>query len=99
MSSARDRERAAKIAEVLAFAGRHRVSLDDLVNVGGEDLKASNAARAEKARRVDKTWSLMARLGINIRVRPSLDNVATGCFQKLLKTQKKTALPPQKLTH
>jgi hypothetical protein len=37
---------------------------NDLIQIGGEDLKALNPKRVEKARRVEKCWSLMARLSV-----------------------------------
>jgi hypothetical protein len=52
------------IIQVLAYMRQHGLALGDLTALGGEDLRASNPTRVEKARRVEKTWALMARLGI-----------------------------------
>ena len=38
--------------------------LNDLIQVGGEDLRSSNPKHAEKAHCVEKCWSLMARLSV-----------------------------------
>ena len=53
--------------EVFTFMAKHGLTLVDLTEVGGEDLKSPNPKKAEKARRVEKCWSLMARLGIKFR--------------------------------
>jgi hypothetical protein len=58
------RERARAVEEVLKFMRRRGLSLDDLVEVGGQDFRSTNPKRVEKAHRVEKTWSLMARLGV-----------------------------------
>ena len=63
MISAADRTRQAQAAaEIFDFMRKHGLALDDLTAYGGEDLK--NPKHAEKARRVDKCWALMARLSV-----------------------------------
>jgi hypothetical protein len=52
---------APNIAVVLAFMSEHGLQLDDLVNVGGEDLNSSNPIRRQMARRVSRCWEIMAR--------------------------------------
>ena len=52
------------VVEILDFMRKHGLTLSDLIEIGGEDLKASNPKRKEKARRVEKCWSLMARLSV-----------------------------------
>jgi hypothetical protein len=65
MMSAIDRARIAQaIAEISGFMSKHHLDLDDLIHIGGEDLNSPDPRVAEKARRVEKTWALMARLGI-----------------------------------
>jgi hypothetical protein len=51
------------VVEVLDFMCKRGLTPDDLIEVGGE-VKSSNPKRVEKARRVEKCWSLMARLSI-----------------------------------
>jgi hypothetical protein len=72
MGAAQDKERA--VAEVLAFMKKRGLALADLIEVGGEDLSSTNPKKVEKAKRVEKCWGLMAKLGIN---HPDLE-AATG---------------------
>ena len=58
------KERALAVAQVSHFMERTGLVLADLIDVGGEDFASSNLIRAEKARRVERCWSLMARLGV-----------------------------------
>ena len=50
--------------EVLSFMRQFRLSLDDLHEVGGQDLGAKDPKVVEKARRVERAWAMMARLGV-----------------------------------
>ena len=43
---------------------RNRLVLDDLIQVGGEDFGSASPKRIEKARGVEKCWSLMTRLSV-----------------------------------
>jgi hypothetical protein len=52
------------VVEILNFMRKLGLTLNDLIQIGGEDLKLSNPKRVEKARRVEKCWSLMARLSV-----------------------------------
>jgi hypothetical protein len=52
------------VAEVFAFMEEKGVVLADLIEVGGEDLKSTNPKKLEKVRRVEKCWTLMAKLGV-----------------------------------
>ena len=77
MTSAADRARHAQaVGEILALMSKCGLALDDLIRIGGEDLKSSNPKRSEKARRVEKCWSLMARLSVRfagrIDARPAI---------------------------
>ena len=58
----RERDQAAK--QVLEFMRRRGLSLEDLVEVGGQDFSFKNPKRVEKARRVEKCWALMKPLGV-----------------------------------
>jgi hypothetical protein len=63
-SAAQTREHARAVDQVLELMHLLRLSTDDLIEFGGEDLKSPNPARAGKARCVEKTWALMARVGV-----------------------------------
>jgi hypothetical protein len=52
------------VVDVLDFIGRRGLSLDDLIQIGGENLRPPNPKRVEKARHVEKVWALMARLSV-----------------------------------
>jgi hypothetical protein len=52
------------IAQVFDEMKKGRITFGDLIEVGGEDLNLSDFRKVEKARRVEKTWSLMAKLGV-----------------------------------
>jgi hypothetical protein len=57
--SAADRARAIAVAQVAEFMRKRKIALSDLVRFGGKDLRSST-----KARCVEKTWALMAQLGV-----------------------------------
>jgi hypothetical protein len=88
----------AQIIEIIEVMRRYRITLDDLIQIGGEDFSSSSLKRIEKARRVEKCWSLMARLSVNFAdledapppQHPTNDHeggVARVTFRKPLKTQ------------
>jgi hypothetical protein len=62
--SAAERALAAAVNEVADFMRKKKLTLDDLTNIGGEDLKSPDKGMAGKARCVENTWELMARLGV-----------------------------------
>jgi hypothetical protein len=43
---------------------KHRLSLADLIDIGGEDLRSADPKRRRKALHVEKCWALMARLQV-----------------------------------
>jgi hypothetical protein len=49
-------------AEISALMRRYKITVDDLISVGGNDLKSPNPQCVEKARRVERAWAAMARL-------------------------------------
>jgi hypothetical protein len=55
-------EQAIAVEDVFKFSRRHDLTLADLTDYGGEDL--ADRKREKKARLVEKTWALMARLDI-----------------------------------
>jgi hypothetical protein len=82
------------VVEILDFMRKHGLALDDLIQIGGEDLQSANPKRAEKARRVEKCWSLMARLSVrfadleqapsNPPTRPSQRRRGEGHFSQVI---------------
>jgi hypothetical protein len=56
-------EHARTVQEVLEFLERYRLTPQDLVEIGGEDLRPGSKLRG-KAHRVEKCWEMMARLGV-----------------------------------
>ena len=62
--SAEERARVIAANRIAEFMRKKKLTLDDLVNIGGEDLRASDHARVEKARCVSKCWELMAGLDV-----------------------------------
>jgi hypothetical protein len=54
----------APVGEMFDFMAKTGLTLADLVEVGGADLKSANPRMAEKAKRTEKCWSLMAQLGV-----------------------------------
>ena len=65
MISAADRARRAQaVAEIFDLMRKRGLSLDELVEIGSQDLESSNAKQVAKAHSVEKTWALMARLSV-----------------------------------
>jgi hypothetical protein len=64
MTAAEMREHAQNVERVFGHICRLRLSPDDLTGYDGEDLRSRDPARSGKARCVEKTWALMARLGV-----------------------------------
>ena len=63
--SAAAKIKATTAAEVFVFMKKHGLTLEDLIEIGGEDLKSPNPKKVEKAKRVEKCWALMARLSVS----------------------------------
>jgi hypothetical protein len=55
------REREEHVEQVREFMGRRDLSLDDLIDIGGEDLRSLDPGLAGKARCVERCWELMAK--------------------------------------
>src|SRR5262249_10219577 len=51
-------------AKIFAFMRKRALTLDNLIAIGGEDLSSPNPKKVEKAKRVEKCWSLMAKFGV-----------------------------------
>jgi hypothetical protein len=65
METARQmRELAQHVDQIHAFMRQRGLSLGDLTEIGGEDLRSSNSRRVEKARRIERCWALMAQIGV-----------------------------------
>jgi hypothetical protein len=52
------------VVEIFGFIRRHKLTLADLIEVGGENLRSSNSQIANRARAVSRCWELMARLSL-----------------------------------
>jgi hypothetical protein len=63
MISAIQQKPSAAVVEILDFVRTRGLTLDDLIQIGGEDFR-STPTRIEKARRGEKCWTLMARLSL-----------------------------------
>ena len=96
MISAADRARQAQaVAEIFDLMRKRGLVLDDLIEIGGQDL-CSSTKQVAKAHSVEKTWALMARLSVkfadleqapdNPRLNRHEGDVARRCFHKPLKT-------------
>ena len=82
------------VVEIFDFMRKRGLAPDDLIQIGGEDLKSSNSKRVEKARRVEKCWSLMAQLSVrfadleqapgNLPTRPSRRRRGEGHFSETI---------------
>jgi hypothetical protein len=78
-SFVQQRQHAQAVIEILERMHKYGLAIDDLIQIGGEDLKSSNPRRAEKARRVSMCWQSMARLAVKFA---DLDDVARVTFHK-----------------
>jgi hypothetical protein len=52
----------AAVIEIFEFMAKRGLALDDLIRIGGEDLRPPNPKQVEKA--VEKVWALMARYSV-----------------------------------
>jgi len=59
----REHNRAAD--QVRAFMHKHKLAVEDLIEIGGEDLNSSDSRKIERARDVGRCWQMMARLSIH----------------------------------
>jgi hypothetical protein len=65
MRNAAERQiHAQAVGQVGEYMRKHRLSLADLIDVGGEDLRSADPGVAGKARAVSRCWELMARLQV-----------------------------------
>ena len=82
------------VVEILDFMRRNRLALNDLIEISGEDFGSASPKRIEKARCVEKCWSLMARLSVkfadleqapnNPPTRPSRRRRGEGHFSQVI---------------
>jgi hypothetical protein len=56
-------ERNRAVQQVLDLLDRYDLTPQDLIKIGGEDLRPGSKLRS-RARRVEKCWEMMARLGV-----------------------------------
>jgi hypothetical protein len=64
LSPTQQREHEAHVAQVREYMRTRKLSIEDLIEIGGQDLRSPHSAQCEKARRVENCWALMARLGV-----------------------------------
>jgi hypothetical protein len=98
---------AAAVTEVQAFMHKGGLTLADLIDVGGAELKSPNPKTREKARRVEKTWELMARLSLcyaDLEAVPALDTAkpvrarrGEGHFSEVVENKEVSTADPGKV--
>src|SRR5262249_36760069 len=59
-----ERERQGRVEQVFEYMRARKLSLDDLIEIGGEDLRSPKPAIVSRARAVERCWELLARLGL-----------------------------------
>jgi hypothetical protein len=52
------------VVEIFGFIRRHKLTLADLIETGGDDFRSSNSQIVNRARAVSRCWELMARLSL-----------------------------------
>jgi hypothetical protein len=65
MNFAQTKELDRAAEQVRAFMRKRKITVEDLINIGGEDLQSPDFNKAERARHVGQCWQLMARLSIH----------------------------------
>jgi hypothetical protein len=82
LTASQEREQNAAAAEVFARMRKNKLTLADLTDIGGEDLKSPEPKLVEKARAVGRTWALIARIGLTYveleTLLPALDASPVG---------------------
>jgi hypothetical protein len=73
LSSSQERERSEAAARVFEFMRKRKLTLADLIEVGGEDLRSPDSKIVKRARAVEQCWSLMARFSLSY---PDLEKTA-----------------------
>jgi F0F1-type ATP synthase beta subunit len=64
--SAADRARHAQaVAEVFRFMRKRKLTLADLIEVGGQDLQSPDSQIVNRARAIEKCWALMAQVSVS----------------------------------
>jgi hypothetical protein len=58
-----------EVVEIFDFMRKRGLTLNDLIQIGGEDFTSPSPMRKEKARRVEKCWHLMARFSVKFPAR------------------------------
>jgi hypothetical protein len=105
MSSAADRnQHAHAVNNILDFMRKRGLTLNDLIQISGEDFRSPSPTRKEKARRVEKCWSLMARLSVrftdleqapcNLPTRPARRRRGEGHFSEVIEIKRVSETPP-----
>jgi hypothetical protein len=69
----------ATVDEVLSTMRRYRLTLEDLVETGGQDLRDPDSAVREQARAVMRIWRRLAALGVTY---DEIDGEAYAAFRR-----------------
>jgi hypothetical protein len=69
----------AVIDEISSTMRRHRLTLEDLAELGGRDLRHPDPAIREKARAVSRIWDRLAALGVTY---DEIDSEAYAAFHR-----------------
>jgi len=65
MNFAQHKEHDRAVEQVFAYLRKHKLTVKDLIEIGGEDLQSPDSGKAERARHVGQCWQMMARLSIH----------------------------------
>jgi hypothetical protein len=97
ISAAIQKKHKEAVAEVRDFMRKRGLTPNDLIQISGEDFRSPSPTRKEKARRVEKCWSLMARLSVcftdlehapdNLTTKPSRTRRGEGHLSEALENK------------
>lgn len=65
LSPSQERTQNDAVTEVFAYMRKHKLSMAELIEIGGQDLRSKNPGRAGKARAVSRCWELIAQLHLD----------------------------------
>jgi len=66
------------VVAIIDFMRKNQLALSELIQVGGQDFRSASDKRVQKAHRVEKCWSLMARLSVRFAdLEQALGNLST----------------------
>jgi hypothetical protein len=65
MNFAQTKEHNHNVEQVFTYLRRHKLSVEDLIDIGGEDLQSPDSRKVERARHAGQAWQMLARLKIH----------------------------------